>query len=63
MVLKTEKYICSFDIEMYLVGSWFSTEKSIYINGKSKSNAHIKHIPAVVLQCYFYTKSLFSINK
>ena len=32
MVLKTEKYICSFDIEMYLVGSWFSTEKSIYIN-------------------------------
>ena len=49
MVLKTEKYICSFDIEMYLVGSWFSTEIYIYINraialfinGKIKSNVHI----------------------
>ena len=32
MVLKREKYICSLSIEIYLVGSWFSTEKSIYIN-------------------------------
>ena len=49
MVLKREKYICSLSIEIYLVGSWFSTEKSIYINraialfinGKIKSNAHM----------------------